>query len=891
VVLRLIPADWRDAVERDLREEAANRGSGRLWLAWHAVRIGLLLRMRRVRLGRHERTTPAARRAGTGDVWVARWADRLWHDVRYGARRLRRERLFALTAVLTLTLGVAATTTVFSVVDAELWRPLPYADPDRLVVAYSRGPGERSSVDAISEDEFALWRAGTPAFSELVGVVSTTRRTLRLDLAETVLVEQVTSNYFDTLNRPVLFGRTFTSADADGTRLGVLTDRAWQRVFQGDPAVVGRAVTLDAESVVIAGVVASDDSLGPDVDLFVNLDAASDAGRDRSARVFYGGIGRLAPGANAEVAEQQIQRVMARLAAIDPERWAGRTLHVEDLHGFYRRNNWRPLYFLLAAALVVLVLTTVNVASLLLVRALRRTREFALRGALGGGQPALARQLLVEGALVALPAGGLALLLAAWAVGVISSRLPEELARTTAIPIDYRAAVFAFTTVAGTAVVFGLVPLVVGRRMGLAQRLGPGDRAGESQAEGRARLVLLAAQLALTVMLVSAAGIFFKSFVALTGVPLGFDPTDVISLRTTLTGPRYESDAQVRAYVDRLLEAARSVPGVIDAAVGTSTPLASGPAVYFVDPEQPRPASVDAPDAIIRAATPGFFRTLGIPIVRGRAFDDSDAAGAPRVAVVNEHLAGLLFGGTDAVGRRIELLPDARTPWTRRPGALLIVGLANDVKEVGLNEVKFAGIYVPFAQMPSAALELVARAGVPAATLAPDLRATAARVDPVVPIRRVSTFEQRVEAALQTDRFNLVMVTVFAGVALVLAAIGIYGAVAYAVQARTRELGVRLALGARPARLIGSAIWRAGRLGVAGGLAGLALTVASARLAGDALYLVPGSHNGVLYQVSMTDPAVLSLAFLGIVGVVLVAAALPARRVASVDPVRALRSE
>jgi predicted permease len=605
-----------------------------------------------------------------------------------------------------------------------------------------------------------------------------------------------------------------------------------------------------------------------------------------------GAIGRLKPGETAAVALAQLQTAATRVAEAYPDGRTGHRMYVEDLGEYSAGYNWRPLYFFLGASLVVLVLSAVNVATLLIGRAFRRTQEFALRGALGGGQGALARQLLVEGALLAVPAGAIGVLLAAWAVAFFTAHLPADfLGRGSRIPIDLRVAAFTFGITALTSVLFVLMPLLVARRINLSGALGPGARTSRSAAEGRARMALLIAQIALTVILLSGAGIFLRSFVALSHAPLGFDPGGAIAIRSTLSGPSYSHDEQIRGYVDTLLARARAVPGIRDVAIGSSTPLGSGPLVYFNVADPSPPATGDVPNAIIRAVTPDYFRTLSIRLARGRSFTEADVAGAPRVVIVNEALVSRVFHGENPLGRAIDLLPGARAPWTRRPGRLLVVGVASNIKEVGMNEVQFPDIYVPFAQAPGPGIELVVRAGVPSAGLGPALRRAAAAVDPAIPVTSVATFEQRVDDALQGDRFNLLLIAGFAAVAVLLAAIGVYGTIAYAVAARTREFGVRLALGAKPSRLLGAALWQAARVAIAGAGAGLAATLVLARVMGNALYLVPGEHNGLLYQVSTSDPAMLACAFVGVVAVALVAASVPARRVARVDPVLALRNE
>lgn len=829
------------------------------------------------------------------EVWIARWADRLGRDLRFGFRGLRREPTFALTAIATFALGVATTTTVFSVVDAELWRALPYPQPRQLVAVVSRAPGDRRASDMLSGADLVEWRATAPGLVELAGVGRTGRRVLRLQTAESVLVAEVTPNYFSTLGRAAVAGRTFTPGAARGLRAVVFTDRAWRRLFGPDLSSAGRevaSVKLDEETVAVMGVVRADDSLGADPDVFLAIDEGAASFLDRTRRDFFCGIARLASGADPAVVRAQIQAVATRLTESSPDDRRGHVIEFEDLAVFFTGSNWRSLYFFLGASLIVLMLGTVNVATLLLGRAFRRTREFALRAALGGGRAALARQLLVEGALVALPGGVIGMLVTSWALGLLATSLPEEtLLRGADIPVDVRVAVFAFGVTAVTTAVFALMPLMVAGRVALSGIIGRGGRAGRPVTEARGRAVLLTAQMALTVLLIAGAGLFLKSYARLVRVPLGFEPAGVLAVRATLSGPRYDVDAQVRAYADALLDAARASPGVRDASVASSSPLGSGPPVTFVVVGRPRPAAGSEPRAILRAVTPDYFQTMGITIVRGRAFTAADVAGAPRVTVVNETLARRMFEGEEPIGRVIELLPAVRAPWTRRPGQVLVVGVVANIKEVGLNEVEFAGIHLPFAQAPAPSFELLARVEGPAGAKADVIRRLAAHVDPDIPVTRVTTFEQRVETALQRDRFTTLLIVAFAGVAVLLAGIGVYGGVAYAVEARRQEFGVRLALGATPRRLIVGALGRAGWLGAAGGLIGLCGTLAVAKVLGNALYLVPGSHNGLLFGVTTTDPLTLGGAVLGTIGLALAAGVVPALRVGRVDPVGALRND
>jgi putative ABC transport system permease protein len=826
------------------------------------------------------------------DVWRIAALDHLRRDLTYAMRTLRREPTFALAAGITLAVGIATVTGVFSIVDAELWKPLPFPNPDRLVEIRRAAPGQSGWAEQISGADLRDWQAQSRSFTSLAGYRWTTRHVLQRETAESVSVIAVTASFFSTLGVSPALGRPFTADDARRGRVALLTDQGWRRLFNADPGVIGRTIVLDGQHTTVVGIMAARDLevFGQPDDFLAAIDETSAEFLDRSSRDLSV-IGRLGPDVGMAGAQAELQAIDARLAPSEPQQ--ARTIRLWTLREDSARGNWRPLYFFLGAALIVLVLSCVNVANLLLARALRRQREFAIRGALGGGRSALIRQLLVEGTLLAVPSAAAGVLIARWTVTIAAVSIPEEyLQPGRTIPLDARVLMFALALTALTAFVFGLVPALFARRVNLNVTLGQGGRtAGAAPRQARTRHVLLTVQVAVTLVLVAGAGLFLQSFIALTRVPLGFHPENRLSLRVVLSGPRYSDDAPVRRYAGQLLERARAVPGVIEAAIGSSSPLMSGQVVRFVRPDHPRPASGEEPRAIIRAVSPGFFKTLGIPVAAGREFADTDASGAPRVVVINAYLARQLFPGENPIGRTIELVDRQRTPWTERPGTLLVVGVASNVKEVGLNEVEFNDIYVPFAQMPAPFVELVAHTGVAPSAVAPVLRAAAADLDPSLPVSAIATLDQRVNDALKGDWFNLMLIGSFAAIAILLAAVGIYGAVAYAVEERTREFGVRLALGARPRAIVLSALGQAVRFGIAGGAIGLAATLIAARLIGNALYLVRGEHNGVLYGVTTTDPRALSAAFVAIVAVAVLSGLVPARHVSRLDPLLALREE
>lgn len=815
------------------------------------------------------------------DVWALRWLDQCRQYLRYGARGLKREPLFALTAILTLGLGTAATTTVLSVINSELG-PLPYSNPRELVEVRSR-PGARDDTDAISLSELLDWRRA-PGLASLASSSEGRRVTLQLDHAESLVVTDITANYFTTLGRPAVLGRVFGGADAYGASTAVLTTRGWTRAFERDPGVIGRVVPVDGQPTTIIGVVADDEALGFSPDIFLPMDERPNSGRTLAV---YGAVGRLAAGATPDIVRAQVGAIVAQRTATDRD-VRGHLIAVEDLGSYYSPLDNRRLYFFLGASLLVLLLTIVNTAGLVLSRVLRRTAEFALRGALGGGVQAIATQLVLEAALVVVPACLVGLWLTSQVLGSLGALVPGDyLGRGSHISLDWPViagcAGIAIVTVAGLAV----VPLRLARRVG-SSAIGAGARTSGQPGAGRIRTVLLTAQLAVTMVLLATAGLFLESFVGLLHVPLGFEPASAWSARLALSGPRYADESQRRAYTDALLDQARAIPGVRSAAIATSSPLTSGWLAHVRDARRADSTGGGGDtEAIYRAVGGDYFATIGTPIVRGRALLPTDTNSAPAAAVVNEQFAQTVFPDEDPVGK-VVFVSTSHAPISG--GTITIVGVAANIKEISPHEVAFEDMYVPFAQHPAPVIELLVR-GAGNASMTRGLRDAAAAVDPTIPVTSTTTLADRVTKSLKGARFNLTLVAGFAIAALLIAAIGIYGAMAYAAAARWREYGVRLALGATPGALVGRALWQAARLGIAGGLVGIAGVLMLARWIGDGLYLVAHKHSGLLYGVTTTDPLALASALVGVVALALLAGVIPARRVSKIDPVRALRAE
>lgn len=829
-------------------------------------------------------------------VWIWPSFEHLWQDVRFGARLLRKQPAFAATAILTLAVGIGATTTVFSVVEAEIWKPLPFPDSHRLVALHTTGPGPSGSQESVSAPDFRDWQSQSHVFEELAAFRWSVRHVLRgRDGPETVRGMPVTSNFFTALRRLPALGRPFGPEDERASRSVILSDGCWRRLFGADPQVVGRAITLDDEPYAVVGVMPADRlEFVPDPDLFEVIDLTSRISRgasDRGTRDLNA-IGRLKEGVQRAPAEADLRIIAQRLARDYPADHVGRGVRVDGLREAHTGWNWRPLFFFLGAAVFLLLLSCANVANLLLARAVSRQREFAIRGALGGGRRALVRQLLVEGSLLALPAAAIGLVLANWALKAVSTWLPPSYVdRGGQFELDGRVLVFAMAAAGLTAIVFGLAPAFVATRRDLSAMLAQAGRTiTGSPAERRARHGLVIAEVTMALVLLFGAGLFLNSFVRLTRLPLGFDPQDRLTMRIAIAGARYTDPRQIVRFSERLVEQVRAVPGVREATVGSTVPLESDAGVRFVLADRPQPAAGEEPRGLLRAIGPDYLRTLGIRLVAGRDFTGEDVDGAPRVALINEHLARRFFAGESPVGKELVVLRRGGSLWVKG-GSAQIVGVVSNIKDVGMNEVDFNDIYLPFAQSPAPSIQLIVSTGVPAEGVVDSVRRAVLASDPNLPVTGITTMAQRVDNALRSDRFHLLVIGAFASLAIVLASIGIFGAMAYAIEQRTREFGIRLALGADRNGILALALGQSARLGLAGTALGLGLSLALARLLGDALYLVQGKHDGLIYGVSTTDPLTLMCACAGLVGVAALAGLIPARRATRVDPIVALRCE
>ena len=798
--------------------------------------------------------------------------DTFLQDLRYALRTLRRNVGFTTAAVLTMALGIGATSAIFSVVNGVLLRPLPYEAPERLVMIWGTYPDFGRT--ATSLPDFLDWRAQSRTLEQMAARHGTTFNLTGAGEPEQLAGERVTANFFPTLGVAPAIGRNFTPDEEEPGRGGVaiLDHGYWQRRFGGDPAVVGRTLTLNGRPHTVVGIAPPGFRFWEDADVYAPIVRDTTANR-RSE--FLTVFGRLVPGATVEQASAEMKTVLARLAELYPASNESLRSEVIGMHEDVVGTVRPALLVFMGAVGLVLLIACANVANLLLARAAAREREMALRAAIGAGRGRLVRQLLTESVVIALLGGAIGLLLAYWSLDLLRAANVELLPRLEEVAIDGTAVIFALLVSAATGLLFGLAPAARLSHAALQGALKEGGRGASGGAVARFRSALVLGEVAVALVLLVGAGLLLRSFDKLNRVELGFQPQGVLTYNVALPPARYEQPAQLPPVYDRLLERTRAIPGVAAVSVSNGLPMGgAGYASFTVEGRAPLPDSNE--DLQPFRVSTEHFRVLGIPLKSGRLFTDGDVEGAPRVAVVNEEMVRRYFDGRDPLGRRVTFGNPADTAaqwWT-------VVGVVGDVAQEGVTARPYAQLYRPIAQAPARSLTVAIRAtGNPMAVAGP-ARAALKAVDAELPLSGLRTMEDRIAADLARPRVSMLLLAGFAVVALVLAAIGIYGVIAFAVSQRTREIGIRMALGATTGDVQQLVV----RQGMTPVLVGVVVGI------GGAL-LLTRFMSSLLYGVGATDPATYAGVALFLASVALAASWLPARRATRVQPVEALRQD
>ena len=804
--------------------------------------------------------------------------EKLLQDLRYSARSLFRQPAFAVTAILTLALGIGATTAIFSVVNAVIFRPLPFERPDRLVAVQTLWTETGRLSQNVSAPDFHDWHAQSRSF-EALGYYSGGEWSVTVNgKADYAMAFRVTPGFLQALRADAAVGRMLTEAEQQpGAPLAlVITDEYWKRQFNAERSAVGSTIKFDDRLFTIVGVLRAGIRFPVRADIYYPAWVEPET-PSRSAHN-YRVVGRLRDGVSVEAAQAEMDAIARRLEAEYPASNRGKLVGIVPLQELLVGNMRQTLFVLFGAVGVVLLIACANVANLLLARSSVRTREMVVRAAVGASRGRLVRQLLTESLVLAV----LAALLGAWLARLGTAALvrlaPVTLPRVGEVEVDLVALGFALGIAAIASVLFGLAPSVQISRVQLSEGLRQGGKGSSLGARtGFARHAFVIAEVALAVVLVVGAGLLARSLAALTSVDMGFDAERLLVVGTVVPVSTREEAPRATAFYRDLLTEVRAIPGVSAAGAVTSLPtrVRSNGSYWIEGGPGVEQTGVNAPQALFTVITPEYFRTLRVPLRQGRDFGDGDRRGAPMVAIINESLAREAFPGQDPIGRWIQCGLDSLEPMT-------IVGVVADIRTSGPASPAQPEIYMPYEQhpAPATALNLVLRAETDAPlALVDTIRRMVAARNPDVPIRAM-TMEGTLETASETQRFRTYLLIVFAAIALLLAVAGIYGVMSYTVSQRLPELGVRVALGATPRNIFGLVVGEGATLALAGLVIGVVLALLSGRIL-----------EGLLFGVTARDPWSLALVVVVVSIASLAACYIPGRRAVRVDPMVALRAE
>jgi putative ABC transport system permease protein len=822
--------------------------------------------------------------------WGA-WIDPLLQDVRYGLRILGRSRGFSAATILTLALGIGANTALFSVTRAFLLRDLPYRDPDRLVNVYEIWPHEppfqASGARSVSPD-FVNWRArGRSTNGMEAWACGSPINLTGIGEPERVDSCRITLGFFGLLGVQPILGRSFTRQEDQlgGPPAAMLSYQLWQRRSGGSPGVIGKAVTLDAAQFTIVGVlpasfVLPDNAVSAEIFVPMALPPGEGWNDPNSAIRIIRVLARLKPGITPAALEAECRDIVRSAASEEPPGFRTMRQGMQILVAPLRERlagSVRPLLLVLEAAVImVLLIGCLNIANLQIARALFRQKEMALRAALGAARGRLARQLLTESLVLSFMGGGAGLVLGLATFSYVRAALPANLHLAATIRMD--AAVLAFTL--GLAVLSGIVTGLAPSLAFSAERLEEvlrhaTSRASESRQQHRLRSALVVAEIGVAMVLLAGAGLLTRSFLRLATVGLGFDPHGVLTVRIPLPERKYAKAAARVAFFAQMLEQARTIPGVQDAAFGSGLPLiGSREGIGTVVDGRPLPPIGGAPTISTTTVSPDYFQTLRIPLLRGRMFTGADRSGAPLVLIVNQAFADQFFPGEEALGKRL------RFSGVRPGPPREIVGIVGNVRQQGLQKAGLPNMYVPFGQMADPEALLILRSSLPPAGLTAEAKRVIQGIDPDQPVADIATMEERVHTALAEQRTNMILMGIFAGLALTLAGVGIFGVIAYLVSRRSHEIGIRLALGAQQSDVLGLVFRQAIKLTAVGIGVGLGGALLGTRML-----------RNLLYETKPYDPATMAAAAALFAIIALAAVYWPARQASRLDPVVTLRHE
>jgi predicted permease len=811
--------------------------------------------------------------------------DAVLQDVRYALRGLVRNRGFAAAAILTLAIGIGVNSAIFSVVNGVIFAPLPYARPDQLITIWSSHPEARRQYNALSLDNATDLRASMTTLASMEMLqANIIPGSLNLN-GENIPVQGalVTPRLFDLLGATPLLGRTLRAGDDPSVI--VISHALWQRLFAGDPSVVGRTFNEGRSAATVVGVMPKGFLLpypamlqapvsfasSSDVDFWIPLRDPKPGSMDRSERL-VAVVGRLKDGVTVDQARADLDVAWRQLVQAYPKVNGGWSAHAIPLHDLAVAPVRSAMLLLLGSVGVVLLIACVNVANLMLARGVARQRELALRSALGAKRSRLLQQVLVESLVLSSIGAGAGLVFARWVTPILVRWAPRDTPRLAEVTTDWTVVLFTMAIAVACGLIVGMMPGLGASRVSVREAIGEG---GRTTSDGRRRLrgLLVAAEVGLAVVLTVGAGLLTRSFISVTNVNAGFDSDRLLTLAIN-AGGRYPTDEQRVAFYQQLFQRIEAVPGVVSVGGTTRLPLGGANSSTQVAVEGRIPPEGQWPEADFRRAVHRYFETMGITLERGRIFTDADRAGAPPVVVINEAFARRMFGDEDPIGRQIRLGPSSPVRQAT------IVGIVGDLRHQRLDIAPAAEVYVNYLQAVPVAPWLVIRTtGDPAATF-PAVRAAMREVDPMVIPGTVRKMDDLRAASVSDRLFLMGLILSFGALALILAGIGVYGVLSLVVAERTREMGIRLALGASPRGLMALVVRQAMYLTVAGVIGGVIAAMALSPLVTSQLFGVRGF-----------DPVTIAVVVAALLSVGLLAAAVPAMRVLRVDPVKTLRCD
>ena len=815
----------------------------------------------------------------------------LWQDLRYGARMLMKKPGFTLIAVVTLALGIGANAAIFTVINAALFKPLPYVDESRLVVLREYRTDDAQASKGVSYLNFKDWQAQSRSF-ETMALANLDTATFKAD-GEPLRVDGaiVSTEFFKTLGIAPLLGRAFEPSDeqlgvSEGVNAAMLSYSGWQKHFAGDNKIIGRRVMINEQPFQIVGV--TPPGIIPlakePVDFWVstavngNPSDRESANGSRNYRTYPGIVARLKSGVTVQQAQTELTNIQNSLAQQYPKVMAKRAVSVEPLRELFVQDASGALWLLLGIVGVVLLIACVNVANLMLARATSRQREIAIRMALGASRADVMQQFLIESVLLSLVGGALGLLLSLWLVAGLTTLLPSDIPHLSGLSPDWRVQLFTFSVAVLTGVLCGLFPAFTATRGNVAEAIKDGGRTATGNAlRGRLRSALVVGEVALALTLLVAAGLLLNSLVRLNRVKPGFEISNTLTMQLSLGSARYRGEMEqpdkINNFLAELSERVKALPGVISVAHAQCVPLTGQENNTAFQVIGDSSATGEKPAAQLRFISPDYFTALGIPVINGRAFTERDNPQSPSVMLVNEAFAREHFNGANPLGKRLKLGWGGEAPKE-------IVGVVGNVRHRSLSDSTRSEMYVPQAQFANAGITLIVRSSVNPESLINAVKQQVHTLDPEIPLTAVKTLDAYRHEALALPRFNTFLIGVFAFLALALTLIGLYGVMSYSVTQRTQEIGIRMALGAQMKDVLHMIVGQGMKLVAVGVLLGWAGAFTVTRLL-----------RSWLYEVSPGDPLTFVGVALLLTTVALLACWIPARRATKVDPMVALRCE